>query len=66
MGLIPELDKLQREGLLAGSSLTNVVKADLAAKAKSLEVSIASLGAEFRELGTDIKGAADRAGLLEK
>ncbi|MBK9223388.1 MAG: phage tail length tape measure family protein [Saprospiraceae bacterium] len=66
LGLIPELDKLQREGLLAGSSLTNVVKADLAAKAKSLEVSIASLGAEFRELGTDIKGAADRAGLLEK
>lgn len=63
-GLLPQLESLQREGLFAGQSLENIFKADLIAKEQQLRAEIQKLGDEFKELGTDIQNAWQRANLL--
>lgn len=65
-GLLPKLEELQREGILAEKELIDIFRGDLVAKEKALRDEIGKLAQEFKELGTEVANAGKRAAVLEK
>ncbi len=65
-GLLPKLEELQREGILAEKELIDIFRGDLIAKEKALRDEIGKLAQEFKELGTEVANAGSRAAVLEK
>lgn len=66
VGLLPELEKLQREGIIAQNEIAGIFKADLAARAGQIENEIRQLAVEFKELGTSIERAGERSAKLSQ
>jgi hypothetical protein len=65
-GLLPELERLQNEGVIAQKDLINVFRKENIARAAELEKVINNLSQEFKELGTAAENAGKRAAILNK
>lgn len=65
-GIIPELEGLQREGILAQKNMAAIFKADLVAQGNKLEQEIKELAEQFTKLGTSIDTAGERAKVLSQ
>ena len=63
-GLLPKLEELQREGILAQKELGDIFKGDLIRREQELRAELEKLGNEFKELGSDIQFAGERARIL--
>lgn len=65
-GLIPELQNLQKAGILAEKDLIGIFKSDLISRANTLESEIKDLGVQFTALGNSIEKAGERSAILTK
>jgi tape measure domain-containing protein len=66
IGLIPELQNLHNQGIIAQKDLIGIFRSDLITREKQLKQEIASLSQEFKNLGTSIEKAGERASILSK
>lgn len=63
-GLIPKLEELQKEGILAQKELGDIFKGDLIRREQELRAELEKLVNEFKELGSEIANAGKRAAVL--
>lgn len=65
-GLIPSLEKLQGEGIIAQRELIGIFRADTEARIEKLKAEINGLAAAYTNLGNDAAKAGERAQILDK
>ena len=66
LGLIPSLERLSAEGVIAQKDLINIFKGDLHSQFDTLQAEINTLAADYKKLGNEVENAGEKARLINE